>query len=71
MSQTTLIRVEVELIQDVQNCASKGSHQDMPYGRAVAWLYGEYKRLARFEKMVKADVTTVSLTPKGEADCGE
>ena len=64
MSKTTLVRIEVDLIKAVQEDASKAMHQEVPYGRAVAWMHGEIKRLKRIEKAVKTDITTVSLTSK-------
>jgi hypothetical protein len=69
--ETTLVRIEIDVIQAVQKDASSAAHQNMPYGRAIAFIHGEYRRLKKLEKTLAPDITTVSLTPKGKsADCG-
>jgi hypothetical protein len=69
MEETTLVRLEKNLIAAVKKDADAATHQDLPYGRSVAWLHGEYKRLKRLEKQVAPDLTTVKLTPAGQEAC--
>ena len=72
MEDTTLIRIEKNVIAAVKKDAESATHQkDMPYGRSIAWLHGEYKRLKKLEKIVAPDLTTVKLTPAGEHATGE
>jgi len=51
----TRIAIEVAVLEEVTSEAEKVAHQKLPYGRSIAWLLGEYKRLknrvARLERL--------------------
>lgn len=44
------IAIEKDVIERVRRDANNALHQKTPYGRSVAWLHGEYRRLKVLEK---------------------
>lgn len=41
----TVIRVDRELVDELKAESAKHTHNELSYGEAIRWLYGEYKRL--------------------------